>query len=141
MVINYQIKEEPRLKNTTSNFERFTDKNLEWEILSVVKSKIETTPIVIAETFYIVYELSLRKDFSWYQEHALSDVMQLCYIHGFNTMSDYIVKDKNLAQSLLSLSQNVDSDIIRSLILNMGEIISGAIVRGNRRTKDMPDSI
>lgn len=141
MVINYQIKEEPRLKNTTSNFERFTDKNLEWEILSVVKRKIETTPIVIAETFYIVYELSLRKDFSWYQEHALSDVMQLCYIHGFNTMSDYIVKDKNLAQSLLSLSQNVDSDIIRSLILNMGEIISGAIVRGNRRTKDMPDSI
>lgn len=129
------------MKNTTSNFERFTDKNLEWEILSVVKRKIETTPIVIAETFYIVYELSLRKDFSWYQEHALSDVMQLCYIHGFNTMSDYIVKDKNLAQSLLSLSQNVDSDIIRSLILNMGEIISGAIVRGNRRTKDMPDSI
>ena len=80
MVINYQIKEEPRLKNTTLNFERFTDKNLEWEILSVVKRKIETTPIVIAETFYIVYELSLRKDFNWYQEHALSDVMQLCYI-------------------------------------------------------------
>ena len=111
------------MRHTSLNIDRFTDRNIEWKISSLIRRKIELTPSIQAEAFYIVYQLSLRKDFSWYHDHAITDVVQLCHMQGFNTLPDFIAKDDELSNELLDLSVNVDPEIIKSLILNFGEAI------------------
>lgn len=141
MVINYQIKGEAKLRHTSLNIDRFTDRNIEWKISSLIRRKIELTPSIQAEAFYIVYQLSLRKDFSWYHDHAITDVVQLCHMQGFNTLPDFIAKDDELSNELLDLSVNVDPEIIKSLILNFGEAIFSSIMRGTGAECCTPNSI
>ena len=67
-----------------------TGNDLEWGILAVIRGKAAVDPLIQAEAFYMVYQLSLRKEFDWYGEEALAEVIGLCRRKGFNELPDFI---------------------------------------------------
>lgn len=129
-------KEETKLvKRTQMN--RLTANDLEWEILAAIRGKAAVDPLIQAEAFYMVYQLSLRKEFDWYGEEALAEVIGLCRRKGFNELPDFISHESKIGNELLKLSKGVEPKVVKGLLLHFEDNLTiGGKAYGESGTSD-----
>lgn len=123
------------VKRTQMN--RLTANDLEWEILAAIRGKAAVDPLIQAEAFYMVYQLSLRKEFDWYGEEALAEVIGLCRRKGFNELPDFISHESKIGNELLKLSKGVEPKVVKGLLLHFEDNLTiGGKAYGESGTSD-----
>lgn len=123
------------VKRTQMN--RLTANDLEWEILAAIRGKAAVDPFIQAEAFYMVYQLSLRKEFDWYGEEALAEVIGLCRRKGFNELPDFISHESKIGNELLKLSKGVEPKVVKGLLLHFEDNLTiGGKAYGESGTSD-----